>query len=361
MIDFEITEKEGRARKGMMRVNEKETETPFFMPVATRGSVRTLSNEEAHEIGFDVLIANAYHLLLKPGSDVIKDAGGIHRYINWPGIIFTDSGGFQMIRTGFDQDIMEEGVRFRSEVDGSTIKMTPEENIELQIDLGADVSMCLDHCPPYPAERDLLVKSVELTTRWAERCKRMGHDTFCISQGGIVDELRTRSCKELVDIGFQGYAIGGLSIGEPKEDMYRMVDICDKVYPADRPRYLMGLGSPLDILESVERGVDIFDSAYPTRNARHGTIMTREGKISIDKGRYRKDHGPLDDSCGCPVCENYSRSFVSHLSRSRELSALRFATIHNLWFMNELMEDAKIAIANGSLRELKSEFKRHYG
>ncbi len=360
MINFDIKEEDGRARNGCIEVNGKKALTPLFMPVATRGSLRTLSNEEAIEMGYEAIIANAYHLLMKPGLEVIKKGGGIHRYINWPSIIFTDSGGFQMIRAGFDQDISLEGVNFKSETDGKVIKMTPEENINLQKDLGADISMCLDFCPPHPADKDTLQRSVDITSLWAQRCKDVGHNTFCISQGGIDDQLRARSCRELVEIGFDGYAIGGLSIGEPKKEMYRMLDIADEVYPKDKPRYIMGLGSPVDILESVSRGIDIFDSAYPTRNARHGTILTSQGRLSIENGSLKDDHGPLDGSCRCPACENYSRSYINHLFRSNELSGLRLATIHNLSFMYRLMEDSRTAIKEGRFESYKESFVNDY-
>ncbi|MFO8110121.1 MAG: tRNA guanosine(34) transglycosylase Tgt [Thermoplasmata archaeon] len=360
MIRFKITGEDEGARSGVIKVNGKKASTPLFMPVATRGSLRTLSNEEASDMGFRALIANAYHLLMKPGVDVIKEGGGLHKYINWPGIIFTDSGGFQMIRSGFEQDVSLEGVKFKSEVDGKIIEMMPEENIFLQKELGADVSMCLDLCPPYPAENDELVRSVEITTSWARRCKEVGHETFCISQGGTLDELRTKSCTALSEIGFQGYAVGGLSIGEPMGDMYRMLDIADRIYPYDKPRYVMGLGSPVDILESISRGMDIFDSAYPTRNARHGTVMTAGGKISIGGGRFKEDRGPLDDSCKCPVCKKYSRSYINHLFRANELSGLRLATIHNLSFMHKLMDQARTAVEEERFGSFKKKFVDDY-
>ncbi len=360
MIQFDIEAEEGKARFGCIEVKGKKTRTPLFMPVATRGSLRTLSNEEGRNIGFEALIANAYHLLMRPGTDVIKGAGGIHKYINWPGIIFTDSGGFQMIRSGFERDISLEGVKFKSEVDGKTTHMTPEENILLQRELGTDISMCLDFCPPHPASKEVLVRSVEITTSWASRCKDVGHATFCISQGGTNDKLRAKSCKELVDLGFQGYAVGGLSIGEPKNEMYRMLNIADNIYPHHKPRYVMGLGSPLDILESISRGMDIFDSAYPTRNARHGTIMTSKGRLSIENSRFRKDYQPLDEDCHCPVCTEYSRSYINHLFQANELSGLRLATIHNLSFMHDLIKNAQSAIQEGTFKSYKKEFGDNY-
>lgn len=360
MITFNISSEDGGARSGLLEVNGRKARTPLFMPVATRGSLRTLSNEEGARMGFQALIANAYHLLMKPGADIIEEGGGLHKYMNWPNIIFTDSGGFQMIRSGFDLKVSQEGVTFRSETDGRIIRMTPEENILLQKKLGADVSMCLDLCPPYPADRDDLIRSVEMTSTWARRCLDVGHDTFCISQGGTDDDLRERSCRELAEMGFQGFAVGGLSIGEPREDMYRMLDIADSVYPREKPRYVMGLGSPVDILESISRGMDIFDSAYPTRNARHGSVMTSTGMISITNGRYRRDHGPLDHGCRCPVCQDHSRSYVNHLLRARELSGLRLATIHNLFFMSTLMSDARKAIEEGRFDSFKKAFTEAY-
>ncbi|MGM0510443.1 MAG: tRNA guanosine(34) transglycosylase Tgt [Thermoplasmatota archaeon] len=360
MIDFKIKSEEGRARTGTLEVDDRKADTPFFMPVATKASVKTLLSEDLKEMGYEALISNMYHLLMRPGVDIIEDAGGLHEFMNWDGIIFTDSGGFQMIRKGFDKDIGHDGVSFKSDIDGKEYHLTPEKCVELQIRLGTDVAMCLDHCPHHDSDIDTIEGSVERTTRWAKRCRQTHENVFAISQGGVVPELREKSCKELVDLDFTGYAIGGLSIGEAKEDMYSMIDICDRIYPDDKPRYFMGLGSPVDILEAVERGVDIFDSAYPTRNARHGTVFTSEGKVNIGNGQYKDKDEPMDPNCDCPICKNYNSSYINHLYRSDELSWMRMTSIHNLFFMNRLMENIRLSIQQDDFNTFKQNFIEEY-
>lgn len=361
MLEFEVEEKDGRARTGAMTVNGRKVNTPLFMPVATSGDVKTLISSDLKSLGVQALITNAYHLLMRPGIEIIEEHGGLHEFMNWDGVIFTDSGGFQMIRKGFDKRVDKEGVHFKSEINGKDLFISPEEDIEIQKRLGSDVTMCLDYCPSYPADQDELEMSVDRTTSWAERCRNVDGDIFAISQGGTDPTSRERSCLELSEIDFQGYALGGLSIGEPARDMYRMTEIADSVFPEDRPRYLMGLGSPVDILESIKRGVDIFDSAYPTRNARHGTVFTSRGKINVEKGRYRRDKGPLDDSCGCEICENYSRAYINHLSRANEITWMKMTTIHNLYFILKMMEEARASIARGEFEDYLTEFKNNYG
>jgi len=357
---FKITSRDGKARTGIFSVNGRKADTPFFMPVATRGGVKTLTSEDLEEIGTQVIISNMYHLLMKPGVDIIEEAGGLHEFMNWDGLIFTDSGGFQMIRKDFEKNISEDGVEFTSEYDGSTYYMTPEECIRIQKRMGSDIAMCLDYCPPYPADRGEIEKSVDRTTRWAKRCRDSGENIFGISQGGTIPELRRESSKQIADLDFEGNAIGGLSIGEPQEKMYENTKAAVKSFPENKPRYFMGLGSPVDILECIDMGVDIFDSAYPTRNARHKTIFTKDGDIRIDKSDYKDDHTPLDKDCDCPTCKNYTKAYIHHLCKSDELAWMRMTSIHNLYFILQMMKDTRKAIKENRFKDFKSQFKKRY-
>ncbi len=361
-FDFSIESKEGKARAGRLEVNGREARTPLFMPVATKGCVKTLVSEDLEDLGVEAVISNMYHLLMKPGVETIERAGGLHDFMNWDGVIFTDSGGFQMIRKGFDDELDSEAVEFRSKDDGQTYRITPSECIEVQKRLGSDVAMCLDHCPPYPAERDEIVESLERTKDWAEECRESHPDMniFGISQGGTSPDLRERSCDDISELNFQGNAIGGLSIGEPTEKMYEMVEVSDRVYQEDKPRYFMGLGSPVDLLECIERGVDIFDSAYPTRNARHKSVFTSQGQIRLDKSDYKDDYTPLDPECDCPICRNYSKAYIRHLCKSDELSWMRMTTVHNLYFIIELLKGAREAILNNGFEGFKEQFIDRY-
>ncbi len=361
MLKFDVKTTDGNARAGRLEVNGRKASTPMFMPVATRGSVRTLLSKDLKELGVEALISNMYHLLMRPGADIIQEVGGLHEFMNWDGVLFTDSGGFQMIRKGFEQDIKENKVRFKSELDGTVFELTPTDDVELQLKMDTDVAMCLDYCPPYPADRETLEASVNKTTRWAEECRKVDGDIFGISQGGIEPDLRAKSCQALVDIGFQGYALGGLSIGEPKEKMYAMFDIADEIYPKESPRYVMGLGSPVEMLEAIDRGMDIFDSAYPTRNARHGSILTHCGSLDIRKAKFKKDKEPLDPDCDCSICSEYSRAYINHLCRAEELSWMRMATLHNLHFTLSIFKESRSAIADGSFKEYKEKFLKKYG
>ncbi len=358
MLEFDVNSSDKSARSGQLTVNGRKAKTPLFMPVATKGAVKTLTSEDLEELGVQAVISNMYHLLMAPGIEVIESAGGLHEFMNWDGVIFTDSGGFQMIRKDFDQDINDERLRFTS--GGDEYEMTPRECVKNQWRLGPDVAMCLDHCPPYPADRGELEKSVRRTRKWAERCRREEMNLFGISQGGTVPELRRKSCRDMVDVGFQGYAVGGLSIGEPREEMYQMLEIADDVYPANKPRYLMGLGSPVELLESIERGVDIFDSAYPTRNARHRSVFTKKGRIDIRKSVHKQEYGPIDENCDCPTCKNYSRAYINHLCRAEELSWMRLTTVHNLHFLLELMRRARDAIEEERFEQFKRVFIDDY-
>lgn len=359
-FDFYIGATDGRARTGKIKVNGREAKTPLFMPVATKAGVKTLTSEDLYSIGVEALITNVYHLMMRPGVETIEGARGLHDFMNWEGIIFTDSGGFQMIREGFSSSLDSDKVKFKSVLDGEVFELTPEKNIEIQERIDTDVAMCLDHCPPYPAEREELVESLERTSSWAKRCRDAGSIVFGISQGGTDLELREKSCRQIKDIGFEGYALGGLSIGEPVEDMYRMTSIGGKIFPEDKPRYFMGLGSPVDLLEAVDRGMDVFDSAYPTRNARHRSIFTAEGTIRIDKSDYKNDHTPLDPSCDCPTCENYTKAYIRHLCKSDELAWMRLTSIHNLYFILDLMKKCRESIKNGEFKDFKKSFIPKY-
>ncbi|MBS3781761.1 MAG: tRNA guanosine(34) transglycosylase Tgt [Candidatus Thermoplasmatota archaeon] len=360
MFDFEILNTDGKARHALMTVNNKQVKTPLFMPVATKGTVKTLISEDLEELGVQALISNMYHLLLKPGIEKIENAGRLHQFMNWDGLIFTDSGGFQMIRSDFDNEVTSKGVTFNSDQDGKTYEITPEKCIQLQKRIGSDIAMCLDYCPPYPADKGELEKSVMRTKEWAKRCKKQGDNIFGISQGGTIPELREKSCKDIVDLDFEGNAIGGLSIGEPTELMYENTKISTSVFPKRKPRYFMGLGSPIDILECVKMGVDIFDSAYPTRNARHRTIFTKNGNIRIDKRKFGEQNIPLDANCDCPTCRNYTRAYIHHLCKADELSWMRLASLHNVKFMMDLMEDCRKAISENRYDSFKEDFIDSY-
>ena len=360
MAQFDIENQDGDARAGTFKVNEREAKTPFFMPVATNAGVKTLISEDLQKLGVEVIISNMYHLLIKTGVDIIEQGGGLHKFMNWDGIIFTDSGGFQMIRNGFDQDFSEEGVKFRSDYDGSLHELTPKENIQIQKRMGSDIAICLDYFPPYPAEEELLIESLERTSKWAKRCRDTGDNIFGISQGGTDPGLRERSCREIKEIGFDGYALGGLSIGEPTETMYEMIEIGNRIYPEDKPRYVMGLGSPVEMLESIDRGMDIFDSAYPTRNARHNTLFTKDGRINIQKSKFKTDYTPIDEECSCPICKNYTKAYIHHLSKAEELAWMRMTSIHNLHFILQLVRDAREAILEQRFKQFKNNFIKRY-
>ncbi|MFP4143416.1 MAG: tRNA guanosine(34) transglycosylase Tgt [Thermoplasmata archaeon] len=360
MFDFEVLDEEGKARHARMNVDDKRVETPMFMPVATKGTVKTLISEDLEKLGVQALISNMYHLLLKPGIDTIEKAGGLHEFMSWGGLLFTDSGGFQMIRGDFTQQISSDGVIFRTVGDDEEYDITPEKCIRLQKRMDSDIAMCLDYCPSYPADRGEVEKSVIRTRKWAERCREEGDNIFGIAQGGTIPELREKSCKDIADLDFEGNAIGGLSIGEPTDLMYENTRISTEVFPEEKPRYFMGLGSPVDILECVDMGVDIFDSAYPTRNARHRTIFTREGNIRIDKRDFKDDHYPLDPECDCPACKNYTRAYIHHLCKADELSWMRLASIHNVKFMMDLMEGCREAVKECRFDAYKSDFIDRY-
>jgi len=351
-MSFRVEAVDAGARAGTLATAHGEVPTPLFMPVATAGSVRTLSPEELVATGTRALIANSYSLLVRPGVEAVEGAGGLHSFMRWTGPVFTDSGGFQMVRKGFLVRKDDSGVVFRDHVRADVRELSPEAVVELQGRLGSDVAMVLDDCPPAGAPREEVEGAVRRTTLWARRCKeahrRADQQLWAITQGGVVNDLRARSTEDLVGLGFDGYGIGGLSIGEPVEEMWRAVDGSMDILPGDRPRYLMGVGSPREVLDGIARGLDVFDSAFPTRIARHGTVMTRQGRFDITRGKMADDRGPLDGACGCRVCEEVDRAYVHHLWRSKDTRWMNLLSFHNVHLMQDLVQGARAAIAGGA-------------
>ncbi len=362
---FEVVRQDRQARRGLLRLARGTVNTPAFMPVGTYGTVKAMTPEEVAGIGAEMILGNTFHLMLRPGVEVIRAHGGLHRFINWPGPILTDSGGFQVFSLGKLRKVTEEGVYFRSPVNGDAVFMGPEESMSVQRILGSDVVMIFDECTPYPATFEQAQASMELSLRWAERSKRAHGDNaallFGIVQGGMYEALRLRSLEGLLSLGFDGYAIGGLSVGEPKVERYRILDFLVPQMPEDRPRYLMGVGTPEDIVESVRRGVDLFDCVLPTRNARNGHLFTRFGVVKIRNSRYRHDDRPLDDQCHCYTCRHYSRAYLHHLDRCGEILGARLNTIHNLHYYQELMAGLRQAIAERRLDAYVENFYRQRG
>ncbi|GFO97847.1 queuine trNA-ribosyltransferase [groundwater metagenome] len=362
VIMFELihTDKNTGARAGKLRTNHGMIDTPAFMPVATKGTVKTITPEELHEMGTQALISNAFHLLLAPGMEVIRRAGGLHKFMHWERAIFTDSGGFQMIRKDFPFKITDEGFTYKNPSDGKKYSYTPETCLENQKVIGSDVAMILDECPAYGSDHSAIEASTERTIRWAERAKSIeqnpGQLFFAILQGGTFAELRKKCAEELVEMDFDGYGIGGLSIGEPKDIMNEVLKSSVPLVPEDKPRYLMGVGSPVELLSAIEAGVDIFDSAFPTRNARHQTLMTSRGNIDIVRAKFIMDFAPIDENCDCCTCRNYTRAYLHHLFKESELLALRLASIHNLHFMQWIVWGAREAILEDRFAEFKKGF-----
>jgi queuine tRNA-ribosyltransferase len=359
-MGFSLGSTDGRARTGTLTTAHGEVPTPLFMPVATAGSVRTLSTEELVEVGTRALIANSYSLLVRPGVEAVEEAGGLHAFMRWKGPVFTDSGGFQMVRKGFLVRKDDHSVVFRDHVRGDVRELTPEGVVDLEERLGGDVAMVLDDCPPAGAEPEVVEDATRRTTLWAGRCiearTRDDQQLWAITQGGVVDDLRSTSTRELVDMGFDGYGIGGLSIGEPVEEMWRAIDGSIDIIPDDRPRYLMGVGSPREVVDAIGRGVDVFDSAFPTRNARHGTVMIREGRFDITRGRMASDRLPLDPLCDCRVCQEVDRSYIHHLWRSNDTRWMNLVSFHNLKLMQDLVSGARAAVTDGRYAEFSKEW-----
>ena len=341
-----------RARLGSLKTIHGEIETPIFMPVGTNATVKAMTPEDLKAVNAQIILANTYHLYLRPGHRLVEKLGGLHRFMNWERPILTDSGGFQVFSLGELRKIDENGVKFQSHLDGSYHILTPELAIQIQEALGADIIMCFDECPPATADYDYVKKSLELTTRWAQRCKdahgREGQQLFGIIQGGMHHDLRARSLHEICSIGFDGYALGGLSVGEEKEQMYGVMECCAPLMPQDAPRYIMGIGAPEDLIEAVWHGFDMFDCVMPTRNARNGMLFSSQGRINIKAKIYEEDEGPLDPECGCYVCRNYSRAYLRHLYRAGEILSSNLNTYHNLYYYLDLMQQIREAIRNNS-------------
>ena len=357
---FTLHATDGEARVGTFSTPNGDLPTPAFMPVATLGSVKALDPSDLLSLGTDIVLANAYHLYLRPGVDLIERMGGLHRFMRWDGPILTDSGGFQGFSLQHLRKITDEAIVFRSHLDGSAHSFTPEASVRYQESLGADIIMPLDLCIAADAERAEVEAAVDQTSRWALRCKeahsRSEQTLFGIVQGGLFPDLRERSAGFLTGLGFPGYAIGGLSVGESKADMYRVTSLTARMLPADAPRYLMGVGSPEDLVECVGAGVDMFDCALPTRIARNGSLFVGTGRVNIDKAPFREIEGPIEEGCDCYTCRTFSAAYVNHLFRARELLAYRLASLHNLRFVLRLMERMRAAIANGRFKEFKEDF-----
>jgi len=353
-VSFELIKKDGktRARRGQLLTPHGAVDTPVFMPVGTAGTVKALKPEDVADLGASIILANTYHLYLRPGHEVIKRAGGLHSFMHWDGPILTDSGGFQVFSLASLGKISEEGMEFASHIDGSKHMLSPEKSVEIQSALGSDIMMAFDECVPYPADHSYVESSVYRTTRWLERCKATHKDTerqslFGIMQGGMYPDLRQLSAAQITELDLPGYAIGGLSVGEPKELMYEILDGCTDLLPENKPRYLMGVGSPDALLEGVAMGVDMFDCVLPTREARHGKAMTKDGSINLRNAKYTEDFAPLDESCGCYCCKNFSKAYLRHLVMAKEILGATLLSIHNLTFLTELMAGAREAIETG--------------
>jgi len=355
---------ETNARLGKLTTAHGVIETPVFMPVGTQATVKTMSPHELKEIGAEIILSNTYHLYLRPGHKLIEEAGGLHKFMAWDKPILTDSGGFQVFSLADLRDIEEDGVTFRSHIDGSKHFFTPERAMEIQMSLGADIAMAFDICSPYPCSYEHALEASDRTTRWAKRCKDFHEhpyqSVFGIIQGSMFPDLRKKSMMEITDIDFPGYAIGGLSVGEPKDIMYEVLDHIADEMPRNKPRYLMGVGSPDCLLEAVRRGIDMFDCVLPTRIARNGTAMTSVGKVVVRNATYIKDWEKLDPNCSCYTCSNYSRAYIRHLIKTDEILGIRLTTIHNLSFLINLMKDARLVIKEERLDNFIKDFYEAY-
>ncbi len=367
-VKYELIKKckQTGARLGRVHTPHGSFDTPVFMPVGTQATVKGMSPAELKEIDAKIILSNTYHLYMRPGSEIVRDAGGLHGFMSWDRAILTDSGGFQVFSLSDLRDIKEEGVTFKSHIDGSRHFFTPESAVKIQNDLGSDIIMAFDECIPYPAEYDYAKKSLERTTRWAKRCKDAHRDTerqslFGIVQGGIYRDLRIQSVNELLELDFPGYAVGGLSVGEPKEDMYAMLECTVPLLPEERPRYLMGVGSPDYLIEGTIRGIDMFDCVLPTRIGRNGTVLTSQGKMIARDAKFARDYTPLDPNCDCYVCRNFSRAYIRHLLKAQEVLGIRLTTWHNLKFLLDLMKNIRQAIIEDRLGDFRNEFFRSFG
>ena len=361
-MQFDLKTTSGAARRGQLTLAHGTVQTPAFMPVGTYGTVKAMSPSELHEIGAHIVLGNTFHLWLRPGLEVIEAHGGLHRFMGWDGPILTDSGGFQVFSLGALRKITEEGVKFQSPVNGDKLFLTPEESMRIQRVLNSDIVMIFDECTPYPATEREAAESMRLSLRWAARSKSAHSDNpnalFGIVQGGMFENLRNESLASLVKIGFDGYAIGGVSVGEPKDDMLRILAHTAPQLPRDKPRYLMGVGTPEDIVAAVAQGIDMFDCVMPTRNARNGMMFTRHGDIKIKNAQYRMDMRPLDEQCACYTCRNFTRAYLHHLHRIGEILGARLNTIHNLHYYQQLMGEIRTAIELDTFADFVAGFKR---
>ncbi len=367
-IRYELIKKDKKtgARRGRIYTPHGIIETPVFMPVGTQATVKAMTPDELKEmVDAKIILGNTYHLFLRPGDELVRDAGGLHKFMNWDRAILTDSGGFQVFSLSDLRNISEEGVGFKSHLDGSSLFISPEKSISIQNNLGSDIMMCFDECVPYPADYEYTKSSMERTTRWAERCKKAHKNPerqglFGIVQGGMYKDLRKESAKQLIELDFPGYAVGGLSVGEPAELMYDVLAETTPYLPEDKPRYLMGVGSPDYLIEAVFRGIDMCDCVLPTRIARNGTAMTTNGKVVVRNATYERDFTPLDPECDCYTCKNYTRAYIRHLIKCGEILGARLLSIHNLRFLVRLMENVRKAIEDDRLTEFRDEFYSKY-
>jgi queuine tRNA-ribosyltransferase len=389
MFEVRATDKSTKARSGRLKTGHGLIETPAFMPVGTQGSVKAVSSRELRELNAQIVLGNTYHLFVRPGLDVIRHFGGLHRFMNWDGPILTDSGGYQIFSLAKLRKITEEGVYFQNHVDGTPAFISPEIAMEIQAALGSDIAMVLDECPPWPCDYDYAERSMELTARWATRCKEwkrknaehptstIEHPTeeaqsihhppstgdqllFGIVQGATFAQLREQCAQALVEIGFDGYAIGGVSVGEPEEEMMRAVESSSSFLPENKPRYAMGLGTPPQLLELIARGMDMFDCVLPTRLARNGTAFAGTGTLNLKNAEFARDKNPIEQNCACPACQEYTRGYIRHLIKAEEILGLRLITLHNLHFYLDLMRQARAAIENGTFNEFRFNFVANY-
>jgi len=382
VFELLITDSSSKARRGHLTTAHGVIETPAFMPVGTQGSVKAVSPRELHELDAQVILGNTYHLFIRPGLDVVRHFGGLHKFISWDGPILTDSGGYQIFSLAKLRKITEEGVHFQNHLDGTPAFISPEVAMEIQAALGSDIAMVLDECPPYPCKRDYAARSLEMTTRWAARCKRTAvagvspakpknaagtaastehrQLLFGIVQGATFDDLRKASAQAIVDLDFDGYAVGGVSVGEPEEEMMRAMEAAEPFLPNDKPRYAMGLGTPPQMIEMIARGMDMFDCVLPTRLARNGTAFTAMGTLNLKNSEFAMEKSPIEDGCACPACREFSRGYIRHLVKAEEILGLRLITLHNLHFYIALMRQARAALESGKFAELRAKVVGSY-
>ena len=364
IFDIHHKSSDGNARTGVLHLAHGDVQTPVFMPVGTNATVKTLSPEEIKEMGCGIILANTYHLWLRPGENIVNKAGGLHKFMNYDGPILTDSGGFQVFSLAKPKDITEEGVHFKNHLNGDKLFLTPEKSIEIQNKLGSDIVMSFDECIGYPATYEYCKNSVERTLRWAKRGKDVFNNPnqmlFGIVQGGEYPDLRKHCAEKLVEMNFDGYSVGGTSVGEDKQTMYKMVKMSTDYLPKDKLRYLMGVGDPIDLIENVLRGIDIFDCVSPTRLARHGHAYTKNGKINLKNSKYKEDFTPVEENCNCYACKNYTKSYIKHLITNNETFGARLLSIHNIYFLEHLMEEIRENIKNGTLEEYRDNFILNY-